>query len=129
MYGRMDNPTNAMFEERISKLEKTEKALLTSSGMAAEFLACFQLLRDGGNFVSSAIIYGGTNQLFTNTFPRIGFQTKFIYHPDDLNEWQENISKDTRFLYLETPSNPNLFIGDIEVIAKLAHRRVFCTST
>jgi len=121
MYGRMDNPTNDMFEKRIAALELTEKALATSSGMAAEFLSCFELLKTKNEFVTSAIIYGGTNQLFTNTFAAMGKKAKFIFHPEDLEEWKKAITPETAFLYVETPSNPNLFIGDIEELAKLAH--------
>ncbi|MHA1686652.1 MAG: O-acetylhomoserine aminocarboxypropyltransferase/cysteine synthase family protein [Candidatus Heimdallarchaeaceae archaeon] len=121
MYGRMDNPTNEMFEKRIAALELAEKALATSSGMAAEFLSCFELLKTKNEFVTSAIIYGGTNQLFTNTFLSMGKKVKFVFHPEDLEEWKEAISSNTAFLYLETPSNPNLFIGDITELAKLAH--------
>lgn len=121
MYGRMDNPTNAMFEKRMADLELTEKALATSSGMAAEFISCFELLKEKSEFVSSAIIYGGTNQLFSNTFKSIGKRVNFVLNPEDIEAWKQAITKNTAFLYVETPSNPNLFIGDIEELAKLAH--------
>ncbi|MHA1115996.1 MAG: O-acetylhomoserine aminocarboxypropyltransferase/cysteine synthase family protein [Candidatus Heimdallarchaeaceae archaeon] len=121
MYGRMDNPTNAMFEERIAALENGEKAIGTSSGMSAEFLACLHLLEHGDNFVTAGKIYGGTNQLFTVTLPKMGFKPKFVYEPDNLENWEKEIDKRTKFLYLETPSNPNLFVGDISGVAKLAH--------
>ncbi len=122
MYGRMDNPTNRMFEERLAALELTEKALGTASGMAAEFIACLGLLEGkGDNFVSASFIYGGTNQLFSKTLPKMGFESRFVYNPSSIDNWSEQIDDRTKFLYLETPSNPNLFIGDIEVLAKLAH--------
>ena len=59
-YGRMDNPTNQIFEDRLAALEMTEKGLLTSSGMAAEFIACIGLLEKGDDFVTSGTTYGGT---------------------------------------------------------------------
>lgn len=121
MYGRMDNPTNKMFEERLAAVELTDKALATSSGMAAEFVACLRLLETGDNFVTSSNIYGGSNRLFCQTFPKMGFEAIFVYKPDNIDIWAESINKKTRFLYLETPSNPNLFIGDIASLAKLAH--------
>ncbi|MHA1304398.1 MAG: O-acetylhomoserine aminocarboxypropyltransferase/cysteine synthase family protein [Candidatus Heimdallarchaeaceae archaeon] len=121
MYGRMDNPTNAMFEERLAALESADKALATSSGMAAEFLACIRLLEQGENFVTAGKIYGGTNQLFSATFPKMGFEPIFVYEPSNIDNWVEAVNEKTKFLYLETPSNPNLFIGDIAAIAKLAH--------
>ncbi|MHA1868595.1 MAG: O-acetylhomoserine aminocarboxypropyltransferase/cysteine synthase family protein [Candidatus Heimdallarchaeaceae archaeon] len=121
MYGRMDNPTNAMFEERIAALENGEKAIGTSSGMSAEFLTCIHLLEQGDNFVTAGKIYGGTNQLFSVTLPKMGFKPKFVYEPEKLENWENEIDDNTKFLYLETPSNPNLFIGDIARVAKLAH--------
>ncbi len=121
IYGRMDNPTNTMFEERIAALEGAEKGLATSSGMSAIFMSCLELLDKGSNFVSSAILYGGTNQLFAVTFPKMGFKPVFVYEPSDIGNWEKAIADNTRFLYLETPSNPNLFVGDIGKIASLAH--------
>jgi len=121
MYGRMDNPTNKMFEERLAAVELTDKALATSSGMAAEFVACLRLLETGDNFVTSSKIYGGSNRLFFQTFPKMGFESIFVYKPDNIDIWAEFINKKTRFLYVETPSNPNLFIGNISSLAKLAH--------
>lgn len=121
IYGRMDNPTNKMFEERLAAVELTDKALATSSGMAAEFVACLRLLETGDNFVTSSNIYGGSNRLFSQTFPKMGFEAIFVHKPDNIDIWAESINKKTRFLYLETPSNPNLFIGDISSLAKLAH--------
>ena len=120
-YGRMDNPTSKIFEDRLAALELSEKGLLTSSGMAAEFIACVGLLDKGAEFVSSGTTYGGTNQLFTVTFPKFGMKPRMIYKPDNVDNWVEAITKNTKFLFLETPSNPNLFIGDIEALAKLAH--------
>ena len=120
-YGRMDNPTSKIFEDRLAALELSEKGLLASSGMAAEFIACVGLLDKGDEFVSSGTTYGGTNQLFTVTFPKFGMKSKMIYNPTNMDNWVEAITKNTKFLFLETPSNPNLFIGDIEALAKIAH--------
>ena len=120
-YGRVDNPTNKIFEDRLAILELTEKALATSSGMAAEFMACLRLLEQGDEFVSSGTVYGGTNQLFTQTFPRMGITAKMVYNPENLDKWSNSITNKTKFLFVESPSNPNLFIGDIEALSKLAH--------
>ncbi|MHA2254975.1 MAG: O-acetylhomoserine aminocarboxypropyltransferase/cysteine synthase family protein [Candidatus Heimdallarchaeaceae archaeon] len=120
-YGRMDNPTNQIFEDRLAALELTEKSLLASSGMAAEFIACVGLMEKGDEFVSSGTTYGGTNQLFNVTFPKFGMNPRLVYNPEILDNWGEAITNKTKFLFVETPSNPNLFIGDIETLAKLAH--------
>ncbi|MHA1483215.1 MAG: O-acetylhomoserine aminocarboxypropyltransferase/cysteine synthase family protein [Candidatus Heimdallarchaeaceae archaeon] len=121
MYGRMDNPTNAIFEERLAALELTDKSVATSSGMSAIFIACLQLLNKGDGFLSPSKIYGGSNKLFSETFPKMGFKTKFISSPENIENWSEAINSETKFLYVETPSNPNLFVADIPALAKLAH--------
>ncbi|NPD88385.1 MAG: aminotransferase class I/II-fold pyridoxal phosphate-dependent enzyme [Asgard group archaeon] len=120
-YGRMDNPTSRIFEDRLAALELSEKSLLASSGMAAEFIACVGLLEKNDEFVSSGTTYGGTNQLFTVTFPKFGMNPRLVYNPENIDNWAEAITNKTKFLFIETPSNPNLFIGDIEALAKLAH--------
>ena len=119
-YGRIDNPTNKIFEDRLAKLELTDKALATSSGMAAEFMAFIRLLEHGDEFATSGTVYGGTNQLFTQTFPKMGINAKMIYDPEILENWSNSITDKTKFLFVESPSNPNLFIGDIEALSKLA---------
>ena len=121
MYGRMDNPTNQMFEERLAAVELTEKALATGSGMSAIFMACIHLMEKGDEFVTSGKIYGGSNKLFTDTLPRLGFNPIFVDDASNIEKWSESISENTKFLFVETPSNPNLFIGDIPTLAKLAH--------
>ncbi len=122
-YGRMDNPTNDIFEKRLAALELTEKALLTSSGMSAEFMACVRLLEKGDEFITSGHTYGGTNQLFNSTFPKFGFVPKGVSNPEIIENWNELITDKTKFLFVETPSNPNLFIGDIEALSKLAKEK------
>lgn len=121
MYGRMDNQTNKMFEDRLAAVELTEKGLATSSGMSAIFVACLRLLEKGDTFVNASKIYGGSNKLFSVTFPKLGFDPITVYEPQNIDNWAEAITKNTKFLYVETPSNPNLFIADIPALAKLAH--------
>jgi cystathionine beta-lyase/cystathionine gamma-synthase len=89
--------------------------------MSAIFMACIHLMEKGEGFVTSGKIYGGSNKLFTVTLPRLGFNPIFIENPSDIESWSEVIDESTKFLYVETPSNPNLFVGDIPELAKLAH--------
>ncbi|MBY9002225.1 MAG: O-acetylhomoserine aminocarboxypropyltransferase/cysteine synthase, partial [Candidatus Heimdallarchaeota archaeon] len=98
MYGRMDNPTNAMFEERLAALETTDKALATSSGMSAIFIACLHLMEKGDSFVTASKIYGGSNKLFTETLPKMGFDPKFASNSENLENWIELIGSKTKFL-------------------------------
>ena len=121
MYGRMDNPTSQMFEERLAAVELTEKALATGSGMSAIFMTCLHLMGKGEGFVTSNKIYGGTNKLYTETLPKMGFEPYFVTDSSDMDKWSEGITSKTKFLFVESPSNPNLFVGDIPALVKLAH--------
>ncbi|MCE7741078.1 MAG: aminotransferase class I/II-fold pyridoxal phosphate-dependent enzyme, partial [Candidatus Heimdallarchaeota archaeon] len=102
-------------------VEITEKALATGSGMSAIFMACIHLMEKGEGFVTSSKIYGGSNKLFSETLPKMGFEPIFVKDSSSLENWNESIKNNTKFLYVETPSNPNLFVGDIPELAKLAH--------
>ncbi|MCK8817285.1 O-acetylhomoserine aminocarboxypropyltransferase/cysteine synthase [Natroniella sulfidigena] len=121
IYTRITNPTNAVLEQRIAALEGGEAGLATSSGMAAINLTALTLAEGGGEILSSKYIYGGTYNLFATTLPNYGIETKFV-DPHDLTAWEEGITEDTKFLYLESPGNPTLDIVDIEAVAEIAHQ-------
>lgn len=78
-------------------------------------------MEKGDSFVSASKIYGGSNKLFTETLPKMGFDPKFASNSENLENWIELIGSKTKFLYVETPSNPNLFVANIPALAKLAH--------
>jgi O-acetylhomoserine/O-acetylserine sulfhydrylase-like pyridoxal-dependent enzyme len=120
-YGRIDNPTLDILEKRIALLEGGERALSTATGLAAIFMVSVYFAKAGDEIVSSNRIYGGTFELFDVTLRKLGIDTKFVKQPEKIEEWEKMISKNTKFLYLETPSNPTLFVGDIEAIAEVAH--------
>lgn len=119
-YGRWDNPTVCLFEQRMAALEYTESAIATASGMSAIFLLCHQLMKAGDEIVSSNRVYGGTFRLFDVGLKRMGIQVHWVVHPESSDEWKKAITKKTKMIYVETPSNPSLFIGDIPALAKLA---------
>ena len=119
-YGRWDNPTVNVFEKRMAALEKTEAAVATSSGMSAIFLLCHHLLKSGDEIVSSNRVYGGTFSLFDVGLKKMGIKVRWITKPEKLELWSDAITKKTKFLFVETPSNPSLFIGDIPRLSKLA---------
>ena len=119
-YGRWDNPTVQVFEKRMAVLEKTESAIATASGMAAIFLLAHQLAEAGDEFVSSNRVYGGTFGLFETGFKRMGVKVNWVSEPDSLDAWKAAVTPKTKFLFVESPSNPGLFIGDIRAIADIA---------
>jgi O-succinylhomoserine sulfhydrylase len=119
-YGRWDNPTVGMFEQRMASLENTESAIATSSGMSAIFLLSHQLLNCGDEIVSPNLVYGGTFGLFATGLKKMGVKTNWVTKPDKIESWKAAITKKTKFLFVESPSNPALFIADIPALAKLA---------
>jgi O-acetylhomoserine (thiol)-lyase len=120
IYTRINNPTNAVFEERIASLENGTGAVATASGMAAQFAVFMTLLDPGDEIVSSSHLYGGTKTQFTHTFKKLGVKAHFV-DPSDLGAWERAITPQTRALYGETIGNPRGSILDIEALANLAH--------
>ncbi|MCI0668285.1 MAG: O-succinylhomoserine sulfhydrylase, partial [Methylococcaceae bacterium] len=134
IYSRFTNPTVRTFENRLAAMEGGERCLAVSSGMAAITSLGMGLLKAGDHVVCSRSVFGNTVLLFQNFFSKFGVETSFV-KLTDLNAWEEAIRPETRFLYLETPSNPLTEIVDIRALADLAHDRgcllvvdnVFCT--
>ncbi len=120
IYTRINNPTTAVFEERIASLENATGAVATASGMAAQFNAFMTLLDPGDEIVSSSHLYGGTTTQFTHTFRKLGVKAHFV-DPTKLDNWEKAITPKTRALYGETIGNPQGSILDIEALAGLAH--------
>lgn len=121
IYGRLTNPTQSVFEERIAALEGGAAALATASGAAAITYAIEALASAGDNIVAAKTIYGGTYNLLAHTLPRYGVTAKFV-DPDDFAAFEAAIDDHTRALYIESLGNPNSNVADIERVAELAHR-------
>ncbi|MFA5782978.1 MAG: aminotransferase class I/II-fold pyridoxal phosphate-dependent enzyme [Bacteroidales bacterium] len=119
-YGRWDNPTVQVFEKRMAALENTEGAIAASSGMAAIFLLTHHLLNPGDEVVSSNRVYGGTFGLFDTGLKKMGSKVNWVINPENSDAWAAAITPKTKFLFVETPSNPALFVADIPALAKLA---------
>ena len=134
IYSRFTNPTVNAFQERLALLEQGERCLAFASGMAAIMAVGMGLLKAGDHVVSSHSVFGNTVLLFQNYFAKFGVDVTFV-DLIDLQQWREAIRTDTRFLFLETPSNPLIEIADIQALAEIAHERecllivdnVFCT--
>lgn len=121
IYSRLGNPTIAGLERELAFLEEGEAGLAFGSGMSASFNICISLCSAGDNFVSSNVIYGGTHALHKKVFPRLNIDPREV-DAMDLNKIEEAIDENTKYIYIETPANPNLNIIDIAGCAEIAHR-------
>lgn len=132
-YTRIANPTTYYLEYVLALLEgyKTEydtSCVVTASGMAAIMMAVDPFLvkqKEGPekiNFVSSIQLYGGTFQHFSvRKMKERGIEVRWVLRPENIDEWKEKIDENTRFLYVEAPSNPQQSFCDVKALADLAH--------
>lgn len=120
IYARFTNPTVRNFEQRLAVLEGGESCVATASGMAAILSTCLGLLQTGDHIVSSRSIFGTTSILFERYMGKFGVDTTFV-DLTDFSAWQQAVKKNTRMLFLETPSNPLTEVADIRALADLAH--------
>ncbi len=121
IYTRIMNPTQAVFEERVSALEGGIGALATSSGQAAQTIALLNLAENGGHIVSSSSLYGGTYSQLHYTFPKMGIEVSFVDDPDDLDAWKAAIRPNTKAFYGESIGNPKGDIFDFAGVSDIAH--------
>lgn len=121
LYSRLSNPTVAVLEERIRKLEGGEAAVGVSSGMAAITYALLAVSENGGRILTTHQLYGGTIYQLGNLFPSFGIKIDKIKNNSNLDEFKKAIKEDTKAIFVESISNPTTAISDIEGLAKLAH--------
>lgn len=120
IYGRLTNPTEDIFEQRIAALEGGVAALAVGSGAAAVSYTIQNLAVSGDHIVAAKNIYGGTYNLLAHTLVDYGVTTTFV-DPLDVSSFENAIQENTKALYIETLGNPNSEVADIEAIAKIAH--------
>ena len=120
IYGRLTNPTQDVFEQRIAALEGGVAALAVASGAAAITYAIQALAFNGDHVVAANNIYGGSYNLLEHTLKNYGIDTTFV-DPSDPNNFKKAIKKNTKLVFIETLGNPNSDVIDIESIAKVAH--------
>ncbi len=119
IYGRLTNPTEDVFEQRIAALEGGVAALAVASGAAAINYTILNLAQNGDHIVAAKNIYGGTYNLLAHTLTQYGITTTFTEPtPEAL---RAAIKENTKAVYIETLGNPNSDVADIEAIAKVAH--------
>ncbi|MBC6428957.1 MAG: O-succinylhomoserine sulfhydrylase [Cellvibrionales bacterium] len=121
VYSRYTNPTVRAFEQRLARLEGAEDAVATASGMAAILTACMALLQAGDHLVAAREIFGSTTVLLSKFIARFGVEVSFVPLTDQA-AWVAAMRKNTRLLFLETPSNPLSRVADIAFLADLADR-------
>lgn len=120
IYSRFTNPTVDAFQQRLALMENGERCLAFASGMAAIMAVGMGLLKTGDHVVCSRAVFGNTVLLFNNYFAKFGVTTDFVALTDTA-AWAAAIKPNTRFLFLETPSNPLTEIADIAALADIAH--------
>jgi O-acetylhomoserine (thiol)-lyase len=121
IYTRIMNPTWDVFERRVAALEGGVGALAASSGAAATTYAIQNITRSGDHIVSDYQIYGGTYNLFANTFKDMGVETSFVDGSKPEN-FEKAIRPNTKAVFFETLGNPNSSIVDIEAVVAIAHK-------
>ena len=120
-YTRISNPTTAVAEARIARLEGGRFGVAVASGQAATSLSLLNILRTGDHVVSSAHVYGGTTNLFLQRFAELGIETTLVSDIDDPDAWRTAITPRTRALFAESIGNPIGSVLDIRVVADVAH--------
>lgn len=120
IYGRLTNPTEDVFEQRMAALEGGVAALAVASGAAAIAYTFQNLAQAGDHIVSAKNIYGGTYNLLAHTLPQYGIKADFV-DPFDYQVVEKAILDNTKALFIETLGNPNSEVVDIEKLAEIAH--------
>lgn len=113
-----NNPNQIAIAKRLALLEGAEAAIFVGSGMGAAALAHLAILRPGDHLLSSEWIYGGVYRLFTQEFGRLGIEVSFV-NPVESRSWKRALKKNTRAVFVETPTNPVMRVLDIDSIGTL----------
>ena len=120
-YSRVSNPTRTCLEKNLASLEAGRTAHVFASGMAAINAMC-TLLRSGDHVVCTNNLYGGTPRLFNQLLTKYGLEFTYI-DTSDLRAVEQGIRRNTRIVFVETPTNPLMTLSDLGAISRIAHRR------
>ena len=121
LYSRFHNPTVAMFEKRLAAIEGAEHCVATGSGMAAMFASLACLVEAGDHIVASAAMFSSCHVVITEILPKWGVTYELV-KANDKAAWEKALTKPTKAVFIETPSNPLLEIVDIRFVSDLAHK-------
>ena len=117
--GDGNTPTQLAVARKYAALEGAEAAVMVSSGMAATALAHLAILRPGDHLIASRWIYGGTQRLFDEELARFGIAISYV-SPDEPRLWRKSVRKETRAVFVESPTNPLIRVPDLQPILKVA---------
>ena len=120
LYSRYGNPTVSMFQNRMALNEGAENCFATSSGMSAVFASLMSYLESGDEVVSSRALFGSCYYILNELLPKYNIKSHLI-DGTDIKQWEKHITKKTKCIFLESPSNPTMEIVDIQAVANLAH--------
>ena len=121
IYSRFSNPTVGMFEERMRLLEGTKSCRATATGMAAVWASLAAQLKAGDRLVTSKALFGSCHVVCSEFLPKFGVESVMV-DGTNLNEWENALNKPTDVVFMETPSNPQMDLIDIEAVCSLAHK-------
>jgi len=121
LYSRFHNPTVAMFEKRLAAIEGAEHCVATGSGMSAMFASLACLVEAGDHVVASAAMFSSCHVVITEFLPKWGVTFELV-KANDKAAWEKALSRPTKAVFIETPSNPLMEIVDIRFVGDLAHK-------
>lgn len=121
IYSRFSNPNTDEFILKMCALEGAEAGFATATGMAAVFSSFMALLKNGDHLICCSSVFGSTYTLINKYLPRYGIECTLV-PADNMKAWEEAVKPNTKMIYLETPTNPQLEIIDLEWAGKLAEK-------
>ena len=122
LYTRIGNPTVGVLEQRVAALDGASGAVALASGMAAISYTLLNVAEGGGRILTSPYLYGGSADSFKKVYPKFGITFDFAKNIENPQKLSEEIKPDTKAIYVESISNPNGVLLDIDAIAKVAHK-------
>lgn len=125
VYSRYLNPTLAMLEQRLELLEGAERCCVMASGMAAVFASMMAQLKTGDHVIASRVLFGSCYYIITQILPRFGIEITLVDGGDNA-AWEKAFRPNTKCVFIETPSNPNLELVDIAAVARFSKKVGAC---
>lgn len=123
IYSRFSNPTVQEFVDKVCMLEDCEEGIATATGMAAVFAGFASVLKSGDHIVSSSALFSSAHHIITQILPSWGINYTYVDLKENAEAWRAAVKSNTKMLYLETPSNPGLELGDMEMLGKLCQEK------
>jgi O-succinylhomoserine sulfhydrylase len=121
IYSRYTNPSVGEFVNKVCLLEKAEAGVAFATGMSAIYTTFMALLKSGNHIVSCSSVFGATHAIFTKYFPKLNISHSY-FNTNNPKEIEKLIQPETRFIYLETPTNPAIELIDLELVASIAKK-------